>query len=249
MLKQLLPSTAKQWIKERATRLLGVPWNRFDVPISLTRYLPAHRPISLIDVGASQGDFTSSIERYCGLRQAMLIEPQPGRIAELKSRFRGSHFNFTCAAASSDSAQGEMALLNWDYSSSLLPLKRDLLGAYGDLNMGVREVIPVRVATLDEICEDFHGPVDLLKIDVQGAEDQVIKGATKTLQRVRIMWVEVSFKQLYEGSETVEGMNRLCNELGFVLTHLEEGWHSSENGELLQADALFVRGQETQHGA
>jgi FkbM family methyltransferase len=240
-LKQLLPSSAKLWIKEKGTSLLNIPWNRFNVPVSLMKYLPRHQPISLIDVGASQGDFTSSIARYCGLRKAMLIEPQPKRVEELNARFPGPRFSVTCAAAASESRSAEMELLNWDYSSSLLPLRRELSGAYSGLNMDVRETITVRTAPLDELCKEFVGPIDLLKIDVQGAEGQVIAGATETLRKVRMIWMEVSFKPLYEGSETIEGMIRLCNKEGFVLAHLEEGWHSLVNGELLQADALFLR--------
>lgn len=211
------------------------------MPTPLTKYLTPGKPISLVDVGASQGDFAFALESYCGLRKAMLIEPQPKRIEELKARFRDPRFSFSCAAASSTSSVANMEVLNWDYSSSLLSIRQDLSGAYGDLNMKVREVIPVQTAGLDELCGKFDGQIDLLKIDVQGAEAQVIEGAAKTLERVSIIWMEVSFKPLYEGSETLEGMNRLCNEQGFILAHLEEGWRSLSNGELLQADALFIR--------
>jgi len=241
LFKQLLPSRAKLWIREQGARLLEIPWTRHNVPLALTKYLAPGRPISLIDVGASQGEFTLALQRYCGLRKAMLIEPQPLRIAELKEKFQGSGFLINCAAASSESRVASMEVLNWDYSSSLLPIRRDVPGAYGKLDMNVREVIPVRVASLDELCRDFDGRIDLLKIDVQGAEAQVIEGASKMLERVDLIWMEVSFKPLYDGSDTLEGMNRLCNRQGFVLTHLEEGFRSSSTGELLQADVLFIR--------
>ena len=241
LLQQILPSGAKRWVKEQGTKLLNVPWNRFNVPVSLMTHLKPRQPINLIDVGASQGEFTSSIVGYCGIRKAILIEPQPRRVEELKIRFPESRFSIVCAAAAAQSGIVDMELLNWDYSSSLLPLKRDIAEAYGGRDMDVRETISVRTATLDDICGGFQDNIDLLKVDVQGSEARVMAGATETLRRVRMIWMEVSFKPLYEGSETLERMIALCGDQGFVLTHLEEGFHSEVNGELLQGDALFVR--------
>jgi FkbM family methyltransferase len=241
LLQHLLPSSAKLWVKEKGTRLLNVPWNRFNVPVSLMNYLKPGQSINLIDVGASQGEFTSSIEGYCGINKALLIEPQPSRVEELKIRFPQVRFSVICAAAAEQSGTVDMELLNWDYSSSLLPLKRDIAEVYGERDMGVREKISVRTATLDDICGEFRDNIDLLKVDVQGSEAQVVAGAAETLKRVRLIWMEVSFKPLYEGSETLERMIALCGDQGFVLTHLEEGFHSVSNEELLQGDALFVR--------
>ena len=82
-------------------------------------------------------------------------------------------------------------------------------------------------------------PVDLLKLDVQGVEHRVLAGASETLARTRLLWMEMSFQPLYAGSETIEKMIALCRQKGWVLSHLEEGFRSSE-GELLQVDALFV---------
>jgi FkbM family methyltransferase len=241
MLQNLLPAGAKRWVKEKGTRLLNVPWNRFNVPVSLMTYLKRGQSINLIDVGASQGEFSFSIENFCGVRKAMLIEPQPRRVEELKLRFPDPRFSIVCAAAAAQRGTVDMELLNWDYSSSLLPLRRDISEAYGGRDMSVRETISVCTATLDDICGGFLDDIDLLKIDVQGSEAQVMAGAKETLRRVRMIWMEVSFKPLYEGSETLESMIALCGDQGFLLTHLEEGFHSASNEELLQGDALFVR--------
>jgi FkbM family methyltransferase len=240
-LQHLLPSSAKRWVKEKGTRLLNVPWNRFNIPVSLMPYLKQGQSINLVDVGASQGEFTFSIESYCGVRRAILIEPQPRRVEELERKFPESRFSIVNAAAAAQRGTVDMELLNWDYSSSLLPLKRDIADAYGGRNMNVRDIVSVRTATLDDICGQFRDAIDLLKIDVQGSEAQVISGAKETLKRVRMIWMEVSFKPLYEGSETLEKMNILCGDEGFVLTHLEEGFRSESTGELLQGDALFLR--------
>jgi FkbM family methyltransferase len=241
-IKRLLPLGAKLWAKEKATGLMSVPWNRFGLPTPLANRLPRDSEIVIIDVGASRGDFTSIIDKWCGIRKALLIEPQPARVNELRKRFYGPRFSFEQAAAASTHGRLEMEILNWDYSSSILPVRRDMPHVSAVIDHGVRETVAVSTMPLDYICESrkFEEPIDLLKIDVQGAEHAVILGASKTLKRVHMIWMELSLQPLYEGSQTIEAMIRLCRDSGFVLKHLEDGFCGS-NGEVLQVDSLFAR--------
>jgi FkbM family methyltransferase len=230
----------KLWIKENAAGLLHLPYNRFGVPIAITQAIPRTRKVSVIDVGASTGTFTLAIDQYYGVQRALLIEPQPKRIEEMKATLTGPRFSFACAAASSGEYLTEMEILNWDYSSSILPVRRDLPTLSAAVDIGVREKIQVQTSTLDRLCEFHHfdGFVDLLKIDVQGAEILVIAGASKTLLRTGLIWMELSLHPLYEGSVTIEGMIGLCHEHGFILRSVENCFWASD-GELLQVDALF----------
>jgi FkbM family methyltransferase len=197
--------------------------------------------ITLIDVGASTGAFTISMDRYCGVRKALLIEPQPKRVEDMKARLAGSRFSFACAAVSSEERPIGMEVLNWDYSSSILPVRRNLPSVNAAIDLGVRETIQVQATTLDKLCARHHfdGFVDLLKIDVQGAENLVIQGATEILRRTGLIWMELSLQPLYEGGETIEGMIRLCREHGFMLRSLEDGFRGAD-GELFQVDGLFA---------
>jgi FkbM family methyltransferase len=240
-LKRFLPFALKAWVKERIAVTFNIPYSRFGVPIPIMEALPRSERVTLIDAGASNGSFTAAMDRYCGIRKAMLIEPQPKRVEQMKSRFPGERFFFACAAVSSEQGSMEMEVLNWDYSSSILPVRRDLPALHAAVDLGVREKIQVEVTTLDTLCDRFHfdETIDLLKIDVQGAESLVLAGAAKTLRRTRLIWMELSLQPLYEGSVTAERMIRLCRDHGFVLRHIEEGFWSSEK-ELLQVDALFA---------
>jgi FkbM family methyltransferase len=243
-LKRIVPLRAKHWIKELALPSVGIPWNRYGLPCHLIEHLPKTGELTLIDVGASNGEFAATLNKYIPLKKALFVEPQPQRIHELKQTFRGDEFHFACAAATDRSESRKMEVLNWDYSSSILPVKRDVPGVNEVIDLGVREIIDCRSATLDELCYEtgWEGDVDLLKIDVQGAEHLVLQGAAKTLKRTKVIWIEVSFKPLYEGSSTIETIIRLCDQSGFALTHIDEGFRGS-SGELLQGDGLFTRRQ------
>ena len=58
----------------------------------------------------------------------------------------------------------------------------------------------VRTRTLDGLLADLDfGPVDVLVVDVQGAELLVLRGATQTLSKVKAVVSEVSTQPLYQG--------------------------------------------------
>ncbi len=241
-LKRMLPFSLKRVLKDNVAGLLNIPHSRFGVPVTLMKAIPRTRRITLVDVGASTGAFTSSMDRYCGVKRAFLIEPQPQRIAQIKARLAGSRFSFACAAVSSEEREFEMDVLNWDYSSSILPVRRDLPTVNAAIDLDVRERIRVPASTLDKLCEThrFDSAIDLLKIDVQGAEGLVMAGAGETLRRTRLIWMELSLQSLYEGGETIEGMIEICRDHGFILKDLEDGFRGSD-GELLQVDGLFAK--------
>jgi FkbM family methyltransferase len=229
-------------LREQILGYYGIPYSRYGVPRALIRYLRGSGPIALIDVGASEGRFTASLKGFAGVRKALLVEPLPHRCERLKEQFPGEGFQIECAAAGDTEKEVELDVLAFDYSTSLLKINRDDPSASGTHDFSVRQRIRTRVRPLDRICEDlgFAGPIDLLKLDVQGAEGLVMKGALQTLKRATAIWTEVSFRALYEGSVTFSGMYELCRASGFRLQAIEEGFCGAD-GELLQGDALFVR--------
>src|ERR1039458_2386863 len=182
-LKRFLPFWLKRWVQDSVAGLLNIPHSRFGVPIAVMKALPRTQRITIIDVGASTGAFTLSMDRYCGIKKALLIEPQPKRVEGMKATLTGDRFSFACAAVSSEEHVLEMDVLNWDYASSILPVRRDLPSVNAAIDLAVRERIQVRASKLDKLCalHRFDGFIDLLKIDVQGAENLVIAGATETL--------------------------------------------------------------------
>jgi FkbM family methyltransferase len=221
--------------------LYGLPFSRFGLEPGLVPFLPEGVPVTLVDIGAATGEFTAVVADHCGLRDALLIEPQPSRGRQLAERFVGERVTVVACAISDTAGAALLDILHADHSSSLLPVLPDVGGAGRCLDLSVRERVTVQTRTLDDVVDaaGFEGQIDLLKIDTQGAELHVLRGAPSTLRKVRLIWIEVSFVALYEGSALFAEVHGYLRNNGFRLYSLQEGFRG-DGGELLQADALFL---------
>lgn len=229
------------WMRERVLQHYLVPTSRFGLEPGLVGFLARGVPVTLVDVGASSGHFTDTVLRHAGLRRALLVEPQSKRCQELRLRFADRPVSIHECAVSDITGSAKMDILNFDYSSSLLPILPGVGGAGKRLDLRVRERVEVRVRTLDDLIEEsaFDEPIDLLKVDTQGSELRVLKGAARSLKRIRLIWTEVSFRTQYEDSALFPEIHEFLLAHGFRFYSIHEGFRG-DDGELLQADALFL---------
>ncbi len=102
----------------------------------------------------------------------------------------------------------------------------------------MREVATVRLDTL--VARDKLPPPDLMKIDVQGAELEVLAGAGETLRAAAALIVEVSFVDYNKGGPLAAQVIGAIDRLGFRCADLCEVHRSARNF-VLQLDLLFVR--------
>ena len=216
-----------------------------QLPPCVFRLFRGSTSITLIDAGANKGNFTRALNMLCPLSNAILIEPIEVLAENLRADASFSRFHvIDCALSDFD---GEIKM-------NLFPSAPDMSSALAiDLsveNMAeITKSAPIQVnrpaRKLDTVVAEFpEFPIDLLKIDVQGLEHVVIQGGTATLARTKAVFTEVSFRPLYTGSSLFFDVHRSLTSLGFILTDLEPGFRT-RSGEILQADALFVRGPKS----
>lgn len=228
-------------IREKVLTHYLVPDSRFGLDPGLVPHLPLGTPITLVDVGAHNGDFADVIRQHCGLTSALLIEPQPALAASLKARFSSDPVRVANVAISDSAGRQPFEILEADTCSSLLTVRPEVGFNDREIDVRVRQRVEVDVTTLDAVVGQHlpDGPIDLLKVDTQGNEMRVIEGGAGVLARTRLLWIEVSFRSLYEGDTTFERINARLFESGFRLYSLHEVFRGADR-ELLQADALFL---------
>ena len=128
------------------------------------------------------------------------------------------------------------------YSSSALPmLDAHVEAAPDSVYIGSERVT---LAPLDAAARPYLGAGGdsiYLKIDVQGAEADVLAGAASLLQSVRGVQLELSLVPLYEGETRYRDMLDRMDGLGFDLHAVVPGFTDERSGRLLQMDGIFFR--------
>jgi FkbM family methyltransferase len=161
----------------------------------LSAYLD--RGMTALDVGANLGVFTATFASRVGERGAVhSFEPLPSTRRRLQ---RTVALNGLDRVVVNDSAvadrEGEVELHEYGpgYESWATVAPREIETAGGILRTARH--LTVGVVTVDRYCER-HGieRVDVLKIDVEGAEEQVLRGASGMLSRgaIDLVMVEVA---------------------------------------------------------
>ncbi len=126
-------------------------------------------------------------------------------------------------------------------TNSLLSLSlnaKETWGGYEGLNQVER--VDCEFTTLDDFCDENNVEfIDFLKIDVQGAEFRVLKGANKALskKRIGVIQLEVILGDTYTEQKTPGYYIRLLEDFDYKLAYVSD--LVFKKGELVQFDLFF----------
>lgn len=191
---------------------------------------------TVVDVGASHGQFALvARHRFPGAR-LICVEPQPAA-ARLIERVAGSGVEVITAAAGAQEGEATLHVAAADDSSSLLPIGERQVREFPGTHQVATLAVPL--VALDRAVAAPRGPI-LLKIDVQGGEMAVLLGAERLLDAVATVLVECSFAELYEGQPLAGDIVAFLRDRGFRLTGAF-GQVTGRDGAALQADLVFER--------
>jgi len=79
-------------------------------------------------------------------------------------------------------------------------------------------------------------------MDIQGFEDEVIKGGLDVFKIEKIIIVEISFETLYKDEPLFDGVYSLLKLLGFTFVGNLKQSVNKNDGRFLQADSIFIKG-------
>ncbi len=198
----------------------------------------------ILDVGASTGQY-GRLVRSCGYRGHMVsFEPLIATHEKLLE-CAASDRNWTVAERAALGASPTHTTINVarnSASSSLLDMNtRHSDAAPHSVFVGTEEI---DVIALDDCIERYVGPNKggLLKIDTQGYELEVLRGAHRSLtDRIDAVQTEVSLVELYDGQPLMLDVCNFLKRYNFSLRHIIPGFRDPISGRLLQLDGIFVK--------
>ena len=139
--------------------------------------------------------------------------------------------------------EGTILLSSHKTSSSLLQINETHVNALPSGAVVSKET--VSIVPLDSFIGNVIDPKNrvYLKIDVQGYEMFVLRGASLLLDQVRVIEIELSFLPLYEDSPVFTEMVPYLEQLGFALVALDHVFSDPRTDRLLQVDGIFKKVQ------
>ena len=229
-------------------RRLGWEVRRLEnVPLEqncLRQILKLGQPAVILDVGANVGQF-GDMAMHIGYNGIIVsFEAQPAVHAKLEAHAAATSKRWIvapCAALGEAKGKLEINISENSWSSSILPMHETHLNAAPNSRYIGKQSIDVR--RLDEIAQNYI-PKDgnlFIKIDTQGYELMVMKGASGLLPRTTAIQLELSVTPLYQGAPPLIEMISFMSDLGFTLFTLSPGFKDELTGRLLQIDGYFIR--------
>jgi FkbM family methyltransferase len=220
----------------RSPNLVGLPL----IPKGISRSLPFSRNAynsfllwihrlgltcanTVLDVGANHGDFARAASAVFPAAAVYLIEPLPEMQAYLTGLIQNSHRPWSLVPCALGSEPGKFPLFVDDEDDSIGSFT-GFTEEYLKANPRARPTreIMCQVQTLDEFSRERGiESIDLLKIDVEGFEFEVLKGAALSLRHTRAIIVEVSLVRRPSGTgHPLVEMLDLLTDAGFQVVEI-----------------------------
>ena len=214
----------------------------FTAPAELGHLLRSLEVNCVIDVGAHVGGFGHICRRLGFDGDIVSFEPAPATCRRLR-RATSTDPRWTVhqLALGSETSKLKLGIYDQTQLNSLLHPDKAALGSI-DARLQTTEVVDV--VRLDDIWSDLipDGGRVLLKIDAQGFDLEVLKGAQETLPRCVALQVEVSGVALYEGSPPLHQVITYLYDRSFRITGLFPIARSrADRIQIIDFDATFVR--------
>ena len=201
----------------------------FEVLINL-KY-NGYYPKTIIDVGAYKGDWTKEVLKIYDKSDYYLFEPQNDKRPYLETlRTNNPNINF-------------FNVLLGANKGSLVKFYKMETGSsvYSENTSHDREILEMQLNTIDDIFKNIVIDKCLLKLDVQGYEIEVLKGATSIMNKVDIVLLEVSVLEYNLNAPEFFDVVNYMNEIGFIVYDICGLKRTSIEHKLMQCDIFFCK--------
>lgn len=187
------------------------------------RLLIAKQDPVCIDVGANEGQTISFLRKYFDRPRIYAFEPSADMFSILKSKQYGELVEIFNLALGDREERRELVKFSLPVMNSLLRMDPSIQNPFRDMEAIATE--PVDVTTLDLFFRKHNiSAVDLLKVDTQGFDLRVLRGAQASLASgiVRNVYVELNFVPMYGGQSSAREIDDFLAGHGFKLVDYYE---------------------------
>ena len=188
-------------------------------------------PDGYIDVGAYHGNWTRLAHRLLGPKPTLMVEGQAALLPALEAFAATRDDLFVAGGVLSATSGQEVEFYEMGTGSSI----------FAEASNAPRERKTQTTRTLDDVAAKFLDSVaaPFLKIDVQGAELEVLTGGTKVLDKASLVQLEVAMLPYNQGAPLMPDVVAWMAQRGWLPTEISG--FSRPSGPLVQIDLLFAR--------
>ena len=204
-------------------------------------YLQTFGIKTVLDIGANVGQFAKEIRQVLPEAKIYSFEPIKECFEQLNENMKTDKnfeaFNF---ALGDKNETIKMNRSSYTPSSSIL----EMADAHKKLFPHTKESKPeqIEIRKLDDIINSISLEKEtLIKVDVQGFEDKVIAGGIETFKKAKIVLIENSFIELYEGQPFFDDIYEKIKSLGFVYKGNLQEKLNKKTGQVISEDSLFIK--------
>lgn len=201
-------------------------FNRFKVLRNM-----GFAPKRIIDIGANVGDWNLAIKSIFDTASITSYEANP----ECASALEAKKLDYKIMLLGSENKDNvDFFTLSNQECATGASIFKEATSFYDDENRVKTHTLPMR--RLDDVLSESH--IDLLKLDVQGAELMVLEGAKRIMSKTDFILLEVSIMKYNNGSPLFAEVVEFMNKHNFKMFDLVENHYL--NGCCMQSDVLFL---------
>ena len=207
--------------------------------ISLAKKL-RNQKFLILDIGGGVGATGKLFNQFFPENKILIFEPVNDNFNEIKSRFLSvPNIETVKYAAGNENSKRPINIASRITSSSLLPLASDPGSAvFNTNNLGQTRVETIEIVRLDDFLSKDQNEIGIMKIDVQGFELDVLKGAETTLKRTDIVVLEANNHGGYAGSAKYFDIDNYMRGHNFTLYDILPS--IVDNGKLKEWDMIYM---------
>lgn len=200
----------------------------------LTEKFCTFKPSNVFEIGANYAQDAEYLRKRFGLKESniYIFEPHSAIIKAVRELYSFNSYDIAISNHNGRAVFHAIDIENNEYKNSgISSLKKGL--TTNSRNFVDIEVDVVRMDTF--IRENKIESVDLLKLDVEGANYEVLEGFGDELSRVKAIQVEGEYRQYWEGQKLYWDIEQLLRQSNFELVYFS----LSDDG--VQSDSFWVQ--------